>query len=124
MPSITLNLEELQKKRAEHVEAINHIDYIIKHFFNQDLQVDYAVQGSSVNSCMPLETSRMQRALNICEQYLKEGHTVYTIKEFLKLIEQKGITLSRGGLSLAFKKSESNIYFDNDTKMWKLKNQG
>ena len=56
---------------------------------------------------MPVNTVKFLFSLLI---FLNEGNIVYTMKEFLKLIEQKGIKLSRGGLSLAFKKPESNIY--------------
>ena len=125
MPTITLNLDELIKEKNEHLEAIKHIDYIIEHFFSKDMKQNRK-ETSITNgiSNISADASRMQKALDICEQYLTQGNTVHTMRQFLEVIQKNGIVLSRGGLSLAFKKPNSNIYFDTDANMWKLKNQG
>lgn len=122
MTNITLSLEELLKEKNEHLEAIKHIDYIIEHFFNNGKNKNYENIASTHDSNIVVGATRMQQALDVCEQYLKQGNTVHTMRQFLDVIEKKGIVLSRGGLSLAFKKPNSNIYFDTNANIWKLKN--
>ena len=123
MPAITIDLEELKKERNKHLEAIKHLDYMIERFFGKEKSPNCESVNTN-NANIVSYTSRMQRALDVCEQYLKQGNTVHTMRQFLDVIEQNGIVLSRGGLSLAFKKPNSNIYFDTSANMWKLKNQG
>ena len=124
MQTITLTLDELVKEKNKHLEAIKHIDYMIERFFGEEKSQSCENAVSTSHSNTVAETSRMQQALDVCEQYLEPGNTVRTMKHFLDLIARKGIVLSRGGLSQAFKKTNSNIYFDANAKMWKLINQG
>ena len=124
MPAITLDLEELKKERDKHLEAIKHIDYMIERFFGKEASQDCESVMDVNHANLVADKSRMQKALDVCEQYLIQGNTVRTMRQFLGVIEKHGIVLSRGGLSLAFKKPNSNIYFDANANMWKLKNQG
>lgn len=124
MPAITIDLEELKKERNKHLEAIKHLDYMIERFFGQEKSQNCENTANIDNTNQTADKSRMQKALEVCVEYLKQGNTVRTMRQFLEIIEKNGIILSRGGLSLAFKKPNSNIYFDTSANMWKLKNQG
>lgn len=119
MPKITLDLETLKKEKMEHEEAIRRIDCILNYYFANSKTEDSVCETRKNNAP---EQTRMQRALEICTNYLKEGNTVNTTNEFLKIIEQHGVKLSRAGLGLAFKKFDSSIYFDAENRTWKLKN--
>jgi len=125
MTTITLSLEKLQQDRTAHEEAIKRIDAIIQYYFT-----DNKADNKSPDDKKTLNTNselakygktRMEQAVAICEEYLRNGNTVRTTKEWLKLIESKGVLLSRGGLGLAIKKYNSKIYFDTTTRSWKLK---
>lgn len=121
MTKIVLDLEQLNAERAQHEEAIKRIDSIISYYFKDSTSVKPL---NLENNVTDNSISRMQQAIKICEEYLREGNKIHTIKEFMKLLDARGIRLSRAGVGLAFKKPESNIYFDQIDRTWKLKNQG
>lgn len=121
MTKIVLDLEQLTAERARHEEAIKRIDTVINYYFKDIASTKALNEKDSTSNA---SVSRMQQAINICEDYLRQGNRVDTIMEFMKLLSARGIKLSRAGVGLAFKKPESNIYFDQENRTWKLKNQG
>lgn len=119
--TVTLELEELKRQRQKHQIAIERLDWMINNLFNvQDTEI--SSQTRQTEEIEPVNgMGRMKMALKICEDYLKSGKKVRTMREFLNLLEKKQIKLSRGGLGLAFKSSDSHIEFDKDAQEWKLK---
>ena len=122
MAKIVLDLEQLKAERAQHEEAIKRIDTVINYYFKDNVVSSNSTDEQKVASNKGM--SRMQQAIEICEEYLRQGNIVSTTMEFLKLIENKGVKLSRAGLGLAFKSDNSNIYFDQTSRTWKLKSRG
>lgn len=124
MPKITLDLDELKRQRQQHQVAIERIDWMIENFFNaQDIKITPEKTDETEEPVFDTDgTSRMRRALKICQDYLKSGKKVRTMNEFLQIILKNQIKLSRAGLGLAFKMDESDIVFDKDAREWKLKN--
>ena len=121
MTKIVLDLEQLNTERTLHEEAIKRIDAIISYYFKNSVSVKHlSIENNAKDNSM----SRMQQAIKICEEYLREGNKIYSIKEFMRLLDERGIRLSRAGVGLAFKKPESNICFDQIDRTWKLKSQG
>lgn len=118
---ITLNLDQLLQEKAEHLDAIKRIDGIIEYYFSENQLCKRTNQITTIGAS---NKSRMRRALEICENYLKDGNVVNTTAEFMNLIGKHGITLSKAGMSLALKMEGSNIVFDKDNRTWKLNNRG
>ncbi len=122
MQKVTVDLDKLKEERAKHELAIKQIDTIIAYYFpdstNPDSAKDSTPDSFELNSS---EKTRTERAMEICEEYLKEGHIVTSTKQFIELARSKGVHLSRAGFSFAFKKPDSKIYFDKKEKFWKLK---
>ncbi len=118
---ITLNLDQLLQEKAEHLDAIKRIDGIIEYYFSDNQLCKRTNQITTIGAS---NKSRMRRALEICENYLKDGNVVNTTAEFMNLIGKHGITLSKAGMSLALKMEGSNIVFDKDNRTWKLNNRG
>ena len=115
---IILDLEQLKKEREMHQQAIERIDCILSYYFkNKTTEEDKNIQNVEPAP----EGGRMKRAVQLCAEYLYAGNVVSSTKQFLKMLEEKGVKLSRAGLGLAFK--DSNIYFDSDSRTWKVKDE-
>ena len=122
MTKVVIDLEDLKAQRLKLEEEIKRIDWMIATYFPEEKK---AVKDTQLQLFTPensFKSSRMGRALDICETYLKEGNKVYSINQFLTLIKTKGVELSRPGMAMALRRPESNIEFDNTSRMWILKN--
>ena len=123
MAKISIDIDELKKQRDKLQKEIAHIDWLLENYGPKHSGEQLPLL-SDEEYILHRPVSKMRQALKICKKYLKDGHIVYTMTEFLALLKTKGIMLTRGGLILAFRLKDDDgekIVYDSDIKQWVIK---
>lgn len=107
-------LIQAKTRRDKLQEEINELDIVIKYL---TINAKSSVELNGNNK--PKATSKTARAAEICGLYIANGGAITTANQFMTLINNEGIFLSRAGLNQAL--SRARLYFDKDDKIWKLK---
>lgn len=105
-------LQQAKARRQKLQEEIDELDIIIKYLSKN--------AKSSVEEDDNLRTtSKTERAAEICASFIKAGNKVTTANQFMSLINNEGVFLSRAGLNQAL--SRAKLYFNKEEKVWKAR---